>query len=234
MTISSGIRTSLALLFLLVGAPDAFSDDLTDLVTTVEQGYRQLSDLQASFVQKTTIATIKRTETGTGELLLKRGKGAAKFRFDYQKPKQQIISDGATLWYYQPNEKQVLKTSSENYLAGGNSLAMSYLTGMGDLSRDFTPKAAGKDPQGNYLLELSPRKKSPIVHHIQLAVSADALQRFRNEGAAQVPFPLAASILFDAAGNRTEIRYDRIKVNQGISNSRFVFTVPSGVTVIQQ
>jgi outer membrane lipoprotein carrier protein len=205
------------------------------VVATVEQGYQQLTDLQATFKQKTTIAAIGRSEKGGGELFLRRAKGgAAQFRFDYTKPPQQIVSDGKTLWYYVPESKQVMVSDMAAFFAGGNSLAMTYLTGMGQLSKDFTAKSGGKDKQGNYLLELTPKKPSPVLAKLQLTVAATAVEEFRAAGAAQVPFPLLSSVVTDGGGNRTEISYSQVKVNRGLGGDRFKFKVPAGVAVVKQ
>jgi outer membrane lipoprotein carrier protein len=213
-----------------------FASELSDVVATVEQGYQTLADLQAEFSQKTTIAAISRSEKGAGELLLRRGKGgsAAQFRFDYRKPAQQIVSDGKTLWYYVPEAKQVMVSDMTVFFAGGNGLAMTYLTGMGQLSKDFVAKSAGRNKQGNYVLELSPKKPSAVLTKLLLTVSAAAVDQFRASGAAQVPFPLVTSVVTDAAGNRTEISYSKIRVNRNLDSERFTFKTPAGVAVIKQ
>jgi outer membrane lipoprotein carrier protein len=213
-----------------------FSAELTDLVATVEQGYQSLSDLQAEFKQKTSIAAINRSEKGGGELFLRRRKGdtAAQFRFDYTKPAQQIVSDGKTLWYYVPESKQVMVSDMAAFFAGGNGLAMTYLTGMGQLSKDFTAKSAGRDKQGNYLLDLTPKKPSAVLTKLQLTVTAAAVDQYLVEKTAKVPFPLTASVIVDAAGNRTEISYSKVKVNRGLGSERFKFKTPAGVTTVKQ
>ena len=229
-------RLLLVMVWSICWAAGAVASDLTDVVATVEQGYQTLVDLQAEFSQKTTLAAIGRSEKGNGELLLRRGKdgSAAQFRFDYRKPVQQIVSDGKTLWYFVPETKQVITSDMAAVTSGSNGLAMAYLTGMGQLSRDFTAKSASRNKQGNYVLELVPKKPSAVLARLQLTVSATALEQYRTAGAAKVPFPLVASTVTDAAGNRTEISYSKIKVNGGLGSDRFKFKVPAGVAVVKQ
>jgi outer membrane lipoprotein carrier protein len=218
------------------GATPGSAAVLQDVVMTVEQGYQKLADLQAEFKQKTTLAAIQRTETGGGELLLRRSKGeaTAQFRFDYTKPAQQIVSDGKTLWYYVPASKQVIVSDMATFFAGGNSLALTYLTGMGQLSKDFVTKYAGTDKQGNHLLELTPKKPTSVLQRLQLTVAATAVEQYLAGGGAKMPFPLVASVIVDAAGNRTEITYSKIRVNRGLAADRFKFKVPTGVAVVKQ
>src|ERR1700757_2165003 len=83
--------------------------DLKGVVATLEGGYALLHDLQATFSQRTTIASMKREAQGSGELFIKKpAKGPSLFRFNYQKPNQEIVCDGSTVWYYQPDDRQVV------------------------------------------------------------------------------------------------------------------------------
>ncbi|TWJ33441.1 outer membrane lipoprotein carrier protein [Geobacter argillaceus] len=209
---------------------------LREVVATLERGYGALHDLQAGFSQRTTISAIKREEKGSGELLLKKGKGANPlFRFNYANPKQQIICDGKTVWFYQQENRQVLVSDAATLFAGGNAIAMSYLTGLGRLSQDFTIRFAGQAPdlKGNYTLELLPRKPTPAVAKLQLTVAGDAVEQFRASGKPQVLFPIISSVLYDPMGNRTVIEYSSVKVNRGMVSERFNFKVPQGVQVIE-
>lgn len=226
----------------LAGAASVESNESADgaelkvVVSTVEQGYRQLKDLQAEFTQKTAIAALKRDEKGHGELLLKRPAGAAAmFRFDYKKPKQQIIFDGKQLWFYIPENRQVMVSDVRAMLAQGG-VALNYLTGLGTVSQDFTISFSGKgrDAKGNYLLDLVPKKTGQAFAQLQLTVSASSVEKFRKNGEAEDPFPILSSVIIDQMGNRTSIDYAKIKVNQNLSSGRFSFKIPAGVEVIKQ
>lgn len=208
---------------------------LREVVDTLEKGYAALHDLQAGFSQRTTISAIKREEKGSGELFLKKGSGGNPlFRFNYAKPKQQIVCNGKTVWFYQQENRQVMVSDAAALFAGGNAIAMSYLTGLGRLSQDFTIRFAGQVPDrnGNYPLELLPKKPTPAVTRLQLTVAGDAVEQFRDSGKPQVPFPVVSSVLYDTMGNRTIIEYGSVKVNRGMGNERFTFKVPQGVQVI--
>ena len=210
--------------------------ELADVVKTLEQGYNNLTDLQADFTQRTTIASMKREELGAGELFIKKPAGAnAMFRFNYSRPKQQIISNGKKVWYYLPETRQVMVSDMATLFEGGSSVALNYLTGMGHVSRDFTIKYAGegRDKKGNYVLELLPKKPSPALAKLQLTIDAQAVERFAREGQVAAPFPITTSVVFDQFGNRTAIDFNKIKVNKGMGSDRFTFKIPAGVEVIQ-
>lgn len=209
---------------------------LKDVVSALEKGYSSLQDVQADFVQKTSIAGINREQKGNGELLLKKPASAtAMFRFNYAKPKQQIVSNGKQVWFYLADNKQVMISSVADMFKGGNSIAMNYLTGLGHVSRDFSVTFAkdAQDKNGDYHLELTPKTPSAVLARLQLTVSALAVEQFMKDGTVQDLFPVLASVVHDAGGNQTRIEYSRIRVNKGLSGSIFNFKVPAGVEVIK-
>jgi outer membrane lipoprotein carrier protein len=209
---------------------------LREVVAALEKGYAGLQDVQADFSQKTTISAVNREQKGSGEVLLKRpASAAAMFRFNYTKPKQQIISNGRQVWFYTPENRQVMVNTVAAMFAGGNSIALSYLTGLGHVSRDFdiafSPEP--QDKNGNYQLELTPKKTSPVLARLQLTVSAAAVEQLQASGEVKNAFPVVSSIVHDAGGNLTRIDYSRARVNKGIADGKFNFKIPEGVEVIK-
>jgi outer membrane lipoprotein carrier protein len=210
--------------------------DLPDVIATLEQGYNSLTDLQADFSQRTVIASMKREERGKGVLFIKKSTGnSAMFRFNYSKPRQQIVSDGKRVWYYLAENKQVMVSDVATLFAGGNGITLNYLTGLGHVSRDFTIKFAGEgqDQKGNYVLELVPKKQNQVMTRLRLTIALSAVEQFRKSGKPLVLFPVVSSEVDDPFGNRTIIEFSRVKINQGIANDRFAFKIPDGVEVIK-
>jgi len=209
---------------------------LKDVVSALEKGYSGLQDVQADFAQKTTIVSVNREQKGSGEVFLKRPASAtAMFRFNYTKPKQQIVSNGKQVWFYLPENKQVMVSSVADMFKGGNSIALSYLTGLGQVSRDFTVTFAkeAQDKNGNHQLELTPKKVSPVLAKLQLTISAEAVNQFLAEGDVKDIFPVVSSVVHDAGGNQTRIDYSRVRVNKGVDSGKFNFKIPEGVEVVK-
>jgi outer membrane lipoprotein carrier protein len=234
----SGIR-SLFLLFCLAFLPVyAGAAELKTVVSTLEQGYRILTDVHADFAQRSAIAGIDRAQKGTGDLSIRKvSGGSAMFRFNYTKPqKQELVCNGKTVWLYVPDNKQVMQMDTEALFAGGNGLAISYLTGLGEVSKDFTIAFAKdhQDKKGDYQLELSPKKPSTVLAKLLLTISGTAVDQFQQTGKASEPFPVTSSTVIDAAGNRTAMEFSNVKSNKGINASRFTFKVPAGVEVVKQ
>ena len=229
-----------SLLFLAMTVLPALAVDKTaalkDVVAALEKGYATLQDVQADFSQRTTIAAIKKEQRGSGEVLLKRpASSTAMFRFNYTKPKQQIVSNGRQVWFYLPENRQVMVSQVSEMFKGGNNIALSYLTGLGHVSRDFSIVFAKekRDKGGNYQLELVPHKPSPVLAKLQLTVSVEAVEHFLKDGAVRDIFPIVSSVVFDITGNETRIDYSRARVNKGIDNGKFSFKIPKGVEVIK-
>ena len=229
-----------SLLFLIMSALPGLAAEKTatlkDVVDALEKGYATLQDVQADFSQKTIIAAIKKEQRGSGEVMLKRpASTTAMFRFNYIKPKQQIISNGKQVWFYLPENRQVMVSQVSEMFKGGNNIALSYLTGLGHVSRDFTISFAReqRDKAGNYHLELVPKKSSPVLVKLQLTVSAAAVEHFLQNGAVRDIFPIVSSVVFDITGNETRIDYSRAKVNKGINNAKFSFKIPEGVEIVK-
>ena len=225
----------LFLCFLIPHKVFAAPATLRDVVAALEKGYAGLQDVQADFNQKTTITAVSREQKGNGEVLLKRPSSAtAMFRFNYNKPKQQIISNGKQVWFYTPENKQVMVNTVAAMFAGGNSIALSYLTGLGHVSRDFDINFATEqqDKIGNYQLELTPKKASPVLSKLELTVSSSVVAQFQSSGDVKNSFPIISSIVHDAGGNQTRIDYSRARVNKGLADGKFNFKIPEGVEVI--
>jgi outer membrane lipoprotein carrier protein len=192
--------------------------------------------LQADFSQKSILKSMKREEKGGGELFIKKGAGKdAMFRFNYSKPKQQIISNGKKVWYYLPEQKQVMVMELSQLFEEGNGVALNYLTGMGHVSKDFNIVFAAepRDKKGNYLLDLTPKKKSPAMAKLQLVVEAAAVEDFLSKGHPSTPFPIVSSIVFDQIGNSTRIEFSNVKTNRGMESGKFNFKIPAGVEVVK-
>ena len=219
-----------------LGATLCPAAELTQVVRTLEQGYATLNDLQADFSQKSSLAAMKREEKGGGELFIKKaGSKDAMFRFNYSKPKQQIISNGKKVWYYLPEQKQVMIMELAQLFEGGNGVAINYLAGMGHVSKDFNIAFAAepRDKTGNYLLDLTPKQKSAAMAKVQLSIKADAVEQFIAQGHPSTPFPIASSTVFDQTGNATRMEFSNVRANRGLDTGKFSFKVPAGVEIVK-
>jgi outer membrane lipoprotein carrier protein len=204
--------------FHLLSVQGAFSSTGQEVLNEIQNRYEKTDDFEAGFIQEYIGKGMRQSNRGEGKVYFKK-KGM--MRWDYTVPNQRIVSDGQQLWYYQPEEKQVLVSDVSSVLKERTPLA--FLAGEGNLSRDFTflnlnePVSQKED---NYVIELAP--KEPIGTLSKLVLTVD-----------KKTYTILQADVFDGLGNLTRTRFINIKTNVGVSRSFFQFTIPPGTEVIK-
>jgi len=135
------------------------------VLTEIQTRYEKTNDLEANFIQEYIGKVMKQANRGEGKVYFKK-KGM--MRWEYRVPYQKLISDGQTLWYYQPDEKQVLLSDVSKVLK-----EYGFLMGEGDLRRDFKliqMKESKSLNENIYLLELMPKQPHPALSKLVLTV----------------------------------------------------------------
>lgn len=226
---------------------------LTSVIETLETPFKTSSsaaknsaqsiihDFQADFFQESQIASIDRVQRGRGKVSFKFHQATAEkaplamFRWEYQEPEiQEIVSDGRTMWVYLPENRQVIESdiSKLDNRQGDNPVTL--LNGLGNLLRDFNiqwgePKT---DKNGNYILELQPRKESLLIQSLQIIVAEEAVRQYVEKKQTGKIFPVLVSLVEDPNGNKTRIEFLEGRVNQQLAVGVFHFTPPEGVEIV--
>jgi outer membrane lipoprotein carrier protein len=206
------------MLFHLFFIPMAFCITGQEVLNEIQSRYEKTNDFEASFIQEYVGKVMRQSNRGEGKVYFKK-KGM--MRWDYTVPNQKLISDGHTLWYYQPEEKQVLLSDVSRVLKEKTPLG--FLAGEGNLSRDFdllNLNESVSQKEDNYVVELAP--KEPLATLAKLTLTVD-----------KKTYTVLQSDVFDGLGNVTRTRFIDIKTNVGLSNSFFHFTIPPGTEVIK-
>lgn len=227
---------------------------LNDVIKTLETPFKSTAtrdhgtatsgiyDFKADFFQESQIASIDRVQRGRGEVSFKfqwvsRAEvPLAMFRWEYREPVlQEIVSDGLTLWVYQPDNRQVIESDISQASRHQSDNPVTFLSGLGNLSRDFNIRWAvpNVDREGNYVLELQPRRISQLIHSLLIVVDRDAVLDYVDKNRTGDIFPILSTTVNDPNENRTTIEFYQIKINQNISERRFHFNRPAGVEVIR-
>ncbi len=201
-------------LVLIAGASVARADVLHDVLARVQQRYESTKTMQADFrqtVESTALASPLKT---SGKVAFEKPN---RMRWDYDPPdKQTIVGDGQTLWLYQPDMNQVIKAPlGEAFQA---STPLTFLSGLGQLDRDFTATLESETPEA-WVLRLVP-KKDAALGTLGLTV--------RKSDAA-----IVEARITDAAGTTTRIAFSNERRNETIERARFTFTPPPGVDVVK-
>src|SRR5260370_12010155 len=119
------------------GAP--VSKDLRQALDRLQRHYHDTKSFTAKFNEEiATVGAPKRQRQGTVSF-----RKPGRMRWEFSDPeKQTIVSDGATLYSYDPDLNQVVETPLKQALK--SSSATSFLLGIGNINRDF--KAAFANP----------------------------------------------------------------------------------------
>lgn len=293
------IIRSLLLLFALiattaVSSPAATAQSvnitLQDIIDTVEQSFGDsrtqarynypdgelfLKSMTADFFQRSTLADKQREMKADGQIYMKNADYAQneplKFRFDYFRPtSHEIISDGASLWTYLPENKQVILSDVsflyQTALADpARNRGFNFLQGLPRISKDFqiTFSPQGRDINGNYILELTPKRPMETIEKLFIVVRFDSARRFAQINAGKtrqsrriisnpasrkedmkdsrtgqyfapaVIFPIVSTTVIDHKGNSTIMEFSNIQVNMNLSDLLFRFDIPADVQVLR-
>ena len=224
--------------------------ELQDVVAAVEAPFqaeaeagRRINDYRADFVQESHIISLNRLQQVAGMVVVRfEATGSAEpkvmFRWEYQPPaQQQIVSDGETVWVYLPENNQVIKTEAAKLLQPGESNPTTFLTGLGNLARDFEIHWA--EPQqnaaGDYRLELLPRQTSPLISKLYLVIDQAAVEAFLQPAASHAApplFPVLSATVADMNKNRSILTFANVVVNIDPAPESFQFVIPEGVDVV--
>ncbi len=180
-------------------------------VGTIQKAYEGIKDIKGSFVQKSTIKDLKRTDTFNGTFMIK---VPSKVRWQYQGEGNdtEVIVDGGLLTIYQKSEKQVFKGRFDKESYGQAPLAL--IGGFGSIEKEFEAKKHGQR------IVLTPRGSMGSVASVEVVPS---------EG----DFPIGSLVIIDKRSNRIEITFKDVVLNSGIKDSAFKFTVPEGVSIYE-
>jgi outer membrane lipoprotein carrier protein len=195
---------------------------VTDIVARLQARYDDTLGFQADFVQDVATATLGQAMTSTGEVFFKK---PGKMRWNFSQPAQLLVSDGSSFWFYQPADKQVVKTPFHQ--AFRSNTPVSFLTGVGRLEDDFqvalqdsTSDSTQNSTQDTYLLQLTSKQDAEAVGRLTLAVSRQT-------------FDIVEATVTDPLGNTTRLRFNNINRNVPLEDSLFQFDIPPGVDIIE-
>ena len=194
-------------------------ESLDTIIKNLQKQYDQTKDFSALFTQETMTKSLGAPAIVNGKLYFKK---PGMMKWEYSDPiNNQIISDGTTLWYYIPDDKQVrVYNALESF---EQEFFLAYLFGEGSLEENFEVALAELDPEQAeeyYLIALAPKDVNSTVERILLLVNRETynIHQFNT---------------YDILGNVTRIAFEDIKVNSGLKDSLFHFIVPSGVETIK-
>jgi outer membrane lipoprotein carrier protein len=225
---SSGVELSAAaiLALLLIGQlagirlnraaavvrPPSASAHLDALLDRLQQHYQATKSFSAKFDEVITRAGAPPLQRSGVIYYQKPGK--LRWEFEGSQP-ETIVSDGITIYDYDPALNQVVETPLADAVRSGAAAA--FLLGVGNVKRDFIAEAATVPDSGGIVhLVLTPKKGGERIE----------------AGIERQTYNIATLSIGDAMGNRTNLSFSDIALNQPLQASQFKFTPPDGADIV--
>ncbi|MGH7905910.1 MAG: LolA family protein [Candidatus Binataceae bacterium] len=185
---------------------------LDNILHHVERNYQTTNSFSAKFTEQVNSAGgTTRNQRG---VVYYRKPGKMRWNFTAPQP-ETIVSNGATVYSYEPDLNQVIETPLKNLLKSPSATA--FLLGMGDLRQNFRASIPAANPDGLIHVLLIPKG------------GGDKINLGLNRGT----YTLASVILTDPMGDVTMIRLSDLKVNPPLNESLFNFKVPAGADIVR-
>lgn len=209
-------------IIIFVSAAEGFSaqnENLDTVVDKIQSKYEQIKDFHADFNQEANVKALDKVQKAEGEVWFKK---PGMMRWNYHEPtRDEIVSDGQTLWFYDEEEKQVILSPLSQVSDTGTATTL--LSGLGKINELFKASFSESkefEKDGNYLIDLQPKEDEEDFNKVTVLVNKDTLI-------------VSTMYLYDPYGNLTTITLNNIEINGGVSDSLFDFEVPDGVEVIK-
>ncbi|WP_375738266.1 outer membrane lipoprotein chaperone LolA [Pseudomonas boanensis] len=195
-----------------LGALQVQADDKVAISRLTEM-LNNAQTITGRFSQLTLDGSGTQLQETSGELSLKR---PGLFRWHTDAPMEQLlVSNGEKVWLYDPDLEQVTIQALDQRLTHTPALLLS-----GDVSKisenfDITHKEGGDVVD----FILKPKAKDTLFDTLRLSFRSGVINDMQ---------------LIDSVGQRTNILFLGIKMNQAIDTAQFNFKVPEGADVIQE
>jgi len=173
----------------------------------------QAETITARFSQLTLDGSGTQLQETAGQLALKR---PGLFRWHTDEPMEQLlVSNGEKVWLYDPDLQQVTIQALDQRLTHTPALLLS-----GDVSKIRENFEISHKEAGNVVdFILKPKSKDTLFDSLRLS--------FRNK-------VLNDMQLIDSIGQRTNILFLNVKMNEPQDDAQFTFEIPAGADVIQE
>ncbi len=204
---------------LLLALPGPFqapaAQSAAEVAAAVQRKYDQMKDFSADFTQTHTGGPLGRKRVEQGSVTIKR---PGRMRWEYKSPEKKLfVSNGKTLYFYDPGNNQV--TVSQMPEGDDATSAALFLTGRGNLTRDFNVSFLPNAAPDTYALKLEPKRKQNDFDSLELVVDRQTLQ-------------LRSLTANAKESGRDTFVFSSIKENVGAADKMFEFEIPRGADVI--
>jgi outer membrane lipoprotein carrier protein len=191
----------------------AESPALRRIVGAIQRHYQTTESFSADFVEEITpVGAPKRTRNGVVYF-----QKPGRMRWEFMTPnKELVVSDGRTLYSYDPGLNQVVESPLSRALRAPG--ATEFLLGVGNLKRDFAASAPASAPKdGLEHVRLVPLKGGDAIE-VAVDPKTSDIRTIR---------------ISDELGDLTEVHFSNIRNNVALQDSLFSFAPPAGSDVVR-
>lgn len=205
------MRIVLVWLLWLIGMGLAFpvqrspAEELEGFLTSVQT-------LTASFEQEVIDEAGQVSQRSQGRFYLKR---PGLFRWNYETPfKQEIVSDGKKVWFFDPDLEQVTVKPVDQALGSAPALLLS---GELKLNERFRIRSQGRSGDVAWL-ELEPKSSEDMFRSLRVEMVNGRLRSME---------------MADNFGQLSRVKFRQLRINVSLSPKLFKFSPPPGIDVFE-
>jgi chaperone LolA len=203
------IRT-FTLLVLISGF--CFAQSGKEIIESLRKKYASIDDAVVKFEQTVKYGVSKFEQSFSGTFYFKK-----KNKYRIETDQQIVVTDGVTSWLYSKVNNQVIidKYREDKDTSSPEKFLLS-------ISDEYIPvilRTERNEGKKIYILKLTPRDENSSIESAKIWIVEGDLQITRVE-------------ITDISGTVTTYSVKSIKINSGVEDSIFKFSIPSGVKVV--
>jgi outer membrane lipoprotein carrier protein len=195
--------------FIFLSFTFSYAISLDEDIKSIQDVYENIKDMSGSFIQKSYIKDLKRTDTYSGQFFIKQPM-KVKWMYDGSVNQEVLINNDEIIIYHK-KERQVFRSKFDENTYGRAPIAL--LSGFGQIQKEFS--VSGK----NRLL-LKPKKKINSIKSIELELCQDK-------------FPIRSFTIYDFHKNKIVITLEDVKINTELKDSMFEPSLPKDTTLFE-
>lgn len=187
-------------------------EDAKSLLSKIEKKYDGIRDVRISFTQHVRFGVTQSEQTFSGTMLMKKGN-----KYHIELEDQTIVTDGKSVWSYAKSNKQVI---IDKYKEDPGSFSPDKI--LVNVPEHYTPSLFGNETisgKETSVLKLIPIDTKSNLQWMKVWVDHD-------------DWLMRKIQLLDISDNLTTYSIDRIRMNEGVNDSLFIFETPAHVEVI--
>lgn len=207
-----------ALALTLLASPGALraqaAPDAAALAARIQARQATIRDFTAHFTETVSSPLLPSTSKEQGEIKIKK---PGRLRMTYRTGDRNVyVADGKMLYSHFVPDRYVTQSPLPD--ADEAPTWLSFLSGRGDLARDFSARLADPQPPDEWHLLLTPRQPQADFASLTLQVDRKSLQ-------------LRGLTVVNTQRTTNQYRFSNLRENVGLPDREFLFQMPRGVVI---